>query len=226
MRSLLSCCALAALLAAPAFAGTVEAPTIEGKYVESRSCNVYIGQCFANGEMGNSGTEATLAWNVTRGSWNGVRLDGLKVVAVTRAQTTLGDTTKNPYPTTSVLIVDAKADAVQHAALVALAKELGGELIDDIAKIESAPITFEMKPECTAGGCSSLKAGDTLQLDTRCLNEGDKHCVNDKAFYPPLTKVENAKVLHAERDRFSGKGLGVTWDTDVRSSAYLATFSR
>lgn len=225
MKALLTTCALATLVGMSAFAGTVT-PAIEGNYVESRSCNVFVAACFANGEMGNAGKEATMAWDVTRGSWEGVSLDGLKVIAVTRAKATLGDTTKNPYPTTSVLVVDEKATPEQHAALISLARELGGELVKEILHVESAPIAFEKSNECHAGGCSSLRAGDIVRLDTRCLHEGDKHCGNEDAFYPPLTKVENEVLLHAERDSFSGEGLGVKWDTDVRSSAYLATFSR
>ena len=64
--------------------------SITGDYVEIRSCDVYTGPCFANGEMGLTGEEAILTWSVDQGSWEGVALDGLNVIAVVRASATLG----------------------------------------------------------------------------------------------------------------------------------------
>ncbi len=67
---------------------------IKGDYVETRSADVYTGQCFANGEVNLVGNEAILGWRVEQGEWNGVSLNGLAVVVVVRAKATLGD----PYP--------------------------------------------------------------------------------------------------------------------------------
>ena len=49
---------------------------IRGDYIETRSADVYTGQCFANGEVNLVGDEAILAWHVQSGSWDGVSLDG------------------------------------------------------------------------------------------------------------------------------------------------------
>ena len=57
---------------------------IKGNYVEVRSADVYTGPCFANAEVGLEGKQAILAWRVSQGSWKGVSLDGLSVVAVSR----------------------------------------------------------------------------------------------------------------------------------------------
>lgn len=48
------------IAATPALAGG--ASSITGDYVEIRSCDVYTGPCFANGEMGLTGEEAILTW--------------------------------------------------------------------------------------------------------------------------------------------------------------------
>src|SRR5881397_2739036 len=84
------------LLSVSAFAGQ-----INGDYVETRSADVYTGPCFANAESGLVGDQATLAWRIRNGEWNGVSLDNLSVVAVTRASATLGDPYHNPYPARS-----------------------------------------------------------------------------------------------------------------------------
>ncbi|OLE47236.1 MAG: hypothetical protein AUG46_07180 [Acidobacteria bacterium 13_1_20CM_3_58_11] len=44
------------------FCASAEAQ-IAGDYLESRSADVYTGQCFANGEVGLTGDEAILAWH-------------------------------------------------------------------------------------------------------------------------------------------------------------------
>ena len=96
------------LLAVSAFA------QIKGDYVETRSADVYTGQCFANGEVGLVGDEAILAWHIKDGSWDGVSLAGLSVVGAVKAQATLGDPYGKPYPAKSVLLVDRKATPQQR----------------------------------------------------------------------------------------------------------------
>src|SRR2546430_14680992 len=59
---------------------------ITGDYLESRSADVYVAQCFANGEVGLVGDQALLAWHVQNGSWNGEKLDGLTVIAAVRSE--------------------------------------------------------------------------------------------------------------------------------------------
>src|SRR5262250_1772074 len=87
---------------------------IRGQYLETRSADVYVGQCFANGEVNLVGTEAIVAWHIQEGKWDGVSLAGLNVVGAIKAQATLGDPYANPFPAKSVLIVDKRASAQQR----------------------------------------------------------------------------------------------------------------
>jgi len=89
-RSMLLICLLACLSISMA------GQEIRGDYLETRSADVYTGQCFANGEVNLVGREAILAWHVQRGSWDGVSLQGLTVAAAVRANGTLGDPTRIP----------------------------------------------------------------------------------------------------------------------------------
>src|SRR5208282_2905846 len=91
---------------------------IRGDYIETRSADVYTGQCFANGEVNLVGDEAILAWHVQSGSWDGVPLDGLTVAAAVKARATLGDPYADPFPAKAVLLVDDEASPRQSAALV------------------------------------------------------------------------------------------------------------
>src|SRR5262245_65380263 len=96
----LSIC-FAALLASSA-----SAQQIYGEYIESRNADVYTGHCFANSEAGLMGDQAIVAWRVSKGEWQGVKLDGLSVVGVAKASGTLGAEYTNPFPAKAVLIVD------------------------------------------------------------------------------------------------------------------------
>lgn len=215
-------------LAVTATAGAAVVPgssTIEGKYVEVRSCDVYTAACFANSEAGLTGEEAILAWSVTNGAWRGTDLDGLSVIAVVRATGTLGAEPTAAQGAKAVLLVDERANAAQQTALADLAQELGGELVRDIVRTEPANIEFRMEPNAHMTG-ASIKAGNSVEIQTRSLHAADDKCGNDEPYYAPLTSVENAMVHYTVVDKFDGDGLGVTWDDTGRRSAYLATFSR
>jgi hypothetical protein len=97
------------------------AQEIHGDYLETRSADVYTGQCFANGEVNLVGNEAILAWHVRSGGWDSVQLQGLTVAAAVRANGTLGDPYESPLPAKAVLLVDDMASAQQRTALVSFA---------------------------------------------------------------------------------------------------------
>src|SRR5689334_851555 len=116
---------------------------IQGDYIETRSTDVFTGQCYANGEMGLTGKEAILGWRVSKGSWNGVALDGLSIAAAVRAKATLGDPYGNPYPAKAVLFVDDHATPQQKEALVAFAQHMGGRLLDNVDRVIVTPVDLE-----------------------------------------------------------------------------------
>ncbi len=208
-----------ALGAAPLFA-----QQIAGDYIESRSTDVYVAQCFANGEAGLTGNYALLAWHVRQGSWNGVKLDGLTVAAAVRARATLGDPYGEPYPAQTVLMVDDAANGAQRQALIALAQHEGGKLLENVARVDYVPVVLDA-PQDPSQGHAVLRAGHLATIITRPLNHHDHICGNETNFYPPLTHVEHATSAVALSDEFRGEGLDTEWSSHDRRSAYLATFS-
>src|SRR5437867_9175871 len=125
--------AILTLAALTTVAGSQSEPAISGDYLEVRSCDVYTGPCFANAEMNLTGKEGMMLWSVREGSWNGVDLKGLCVMAVMRTDGTLGDLKYEPRSGEAVLIVDAKADAKQKDALADFAKTKAGKLVAKVA---------------------------------------------------------------------------------------------
>jgi len=218
MRLLLS--GIAVLLVS----GTVLAQQIRGDYIETRSADVYTGQCFANGEVNLTGEEAILAWHIQVGSWDGVPLESLTVAAAVKARATLGDPYANPYPAKVVLIVDEQANPQQRAALIAFAHQMGGELLRNVGQVVAAPMELVVNPE--HHGVALLRAGRFATVQTRALNDTDHLCGNEVTFYPPLTQVAHSMPAVALTDAYRGPGLGVDWESHGRRSAFVGTFER
>lgn len=199
------------------------AQQIRGDYIESRSADVYTGQCFANGEVNLVGNEAIMAWHVQSGSWNGVSLDGLTIAAAIRASATLGDPYANPDPVQSVLIVDDHASAQQRDALVAFAHHASGSLLANASQIIPAPMELVVNRE--RHGVAWLRAGQFATVQTRSLNEHDHLCGNEVTFYPPLTDLSHSMPAVALTDSYRGPGLGVDWESHGKRSAFVGSFS-
>jgi hypothetical protein len=216
--------AILALGVASTLTAKQSAPTISGSYLEVRSCDVYTGYCFANGEMNLSGKEGMMVWTVGKGSWAGTPLDGLSVIAVVRADGTLGDVRFQPRAARSVLIVDARADAKQREALCSLAHAMAGGLLRQVAGVETASIESSIGT-CTKAGCASVKAGKLVEINTRCLGGKDHVCGNEETYYPPLTDVQ-ATPAFTEVASFNGEGLNLKWENTGSRSAFVGTFSR
>jgi hypothetical protein len=202
----------------------IAAQQIRGDYLETRSADVYTGQCFANGEVNLVGNEAILAWHVQSGSWEGVPLQGLTVAAAVRAKSTLGDPYENPYPAKSVLLVDEQANEQQRAALVKFAKHMGGELLKNVEQVFAVPM--ELVVSAQHHGSAMLRAGQFATVETRSIGDKDHLCGNEVTFYPPLTQMAHSMPAVALTDSYRGPGLGVSWDLHGKRSAFVGTFAR
>jgi hypothetical protein len=212
--------ALAALLVTT----SASAGDLKGDYIETRTCDVYTGPCFANGQVGLTGKDAIMAWSIDRGTYEGVPLAGLKVVVVTTASDTLGfggTLNFNADRIRSVIIVDEQATPRQHDALVQFASQYASHA-GEVVKVVKAPIEMSADHFESIG---KLSAGSYAEILTRKLGTGDCVCSNEKTFYPPLCDVKNATAAFTVQGHFSGPGLGTHWSNTNTRSAFLASFS-
>jgi hypothetical protein len=222
-----------------AFAGGAGEGTITGSYVEVRSNDVFVGLCFSNSEtLGLVGREGTMAWKVDSGSYNGVSLDGLSVVAVILANSTLGEQFSDPYPIRSVLIVDSRASVPQRAALRAMARTSAGDMLGTVVQEEIAPIRFTSNAAASHGmrhmiglphsdvlPVTSVQAGSWVNIETRELRHSDDLCANPEVVYNPLaTGMRRATPVFTKQMVFTGSGLGATWSIPGARSGWVADF--
>jgi hypothetical protein len=199
------------------------ADSVTGTYLESRTCQVYTGPCFANAETALAGREALMAWNIESGKHNNVDLAGLSVVVAVRGNDTLAyQGVDDPKELKSAIIVDAKASAAQKEALVAFAKEHAGRAGREVVRVDAVPITMSMDSVELKG---ELQAGEIAKLTTRKARPGDCICSNEVQFYPPLAKINRFAAGVAIEAEFKGHGLGATWSTPESRSVYMGEFN-
>jgi len=204
-------------------ASVAGAAEITGHYLESRTCDVYTGPCFANAETGLVGKNAVMAWSIAAGKQAGIDLAGLKVVMALKSSTTLGfagiDDAKELK---SIIYVDEKASDCQREALVAFAKQHSGRAGQAVVQVSSAPIEMSLDEGKLTG---KLDVAKKVKLVTRKAGLADCICSNESAYYPPLAKVEFSAPGVAIVGQFTGRGLGTRWSNPGARSTYMAIFS-
>jgi len=218
MKRALVIAALIGLAAAPLVAGGKG--TLSGAYVEARTAEVFTGGCIMGSEAETVGKQAVLAWKVDRGTFNGVSLDGLTVVAALSGDRNLGiqEIGGGKPDVRSALFVDNRANPAQQLALVAMVNELSSGLVGTIVQVTSAPIQF-----ADHGGEIAVSAPNvTLGIS--------KHMTHDPTcgamqWFHPLASVNQADMGLTAEHTFTGSGLGTKWSDPNRRSAFFGTFS-
>jgi hypothetical protein len=212
---------LAALALAVAVAPAGASDAITGDYVEARTAEVFTGGCIMNMEGETSGREAVLAWRVSRGSWSGVALDGLKVVAIVAGDVNLGTRELGgaaPSVVTSIVLVDDRASASQRDALVSLARALSNGLVGGAADVRPASVTFERNDAAirVQAGAARLDVGTKLEHNPSC---------GAVKWFDPLGRVDDATIGMTRLFAFGDATLDRSWQQVDRRSAFFGTFS-
>ncbi len=201
--------------------GPSAATSVAGDYVEARTQEVFAGGCVLGSEGEPSGREAILAWRVGQGQVNGVSLDGLAVVAVVAADTSLGMHEIGgaaPRIIKAALRVDGRATPAQRDALVALARTLAPSVVRDVVDVKAVPIEFAKDAHHVAvrAGEASLDVASHLHHDPMC---------GALQWFEPLAATSHAELGLTRTQSWSGSSLGSQWDQTDRKSSFVGTFA-
>jgi hypothetical protein len=199
------------------------ASELRGVYMETRTCQVYTGPCFANAESGGlAGRDAIMAWKISDGKHDGVDLSGLSVVVVINATDTLGfQGLDNARSMKSVVLLDENATTAQRRALISFVAARAPQAAKSVVRTEAKTIDMDLNVATLEG---RLQAGKEVTLTTRKARPGDCICSNESAYYPPLTAITNFAPGVTLQGKFNGRGLGSRWSTPGDRSAYMGTF--
>ena len=197
------------------------ATSISGKYVEARTAEVFTGGCIMSSEADTVGKQAVLAWKVDQGSYNGISLDGLSVVAALSGDRNLGihEIGGERAHVKSAVVVDERANAAQRIALVAMATELAKGNVGTVVNVSSAPIQFTENEHGVSVASTQVKLDVSKHLDH------DPTC-GSMQWFQPLAQVNNATMSQTEEHSFSGGSLGTKWSAPNRRSSYIGTFAK
>ncbi|OFW46941.1 MAG: hypothetical protein A3J29_09225 [Acidobacteria bacterium RIFCSPLOWO2_12_FULL_67_14b] len=195
---------------------------LTGEYVEARTAEVFAGGCIMNSEAETMGRQAVMAWRITTGSFKGVAIDGLTVIAAVAGDRNLGMREMGgeaPTAVKAIITVDPRATAAQRDALVALVRELSGGLITQVVRVDTAPVRFATSPTYV-----EVSASDTLLLTVNKDMKHDPSC-GAMQWFTPFTQMAQSSMGVAETHSFSGSGLGTKWSAPDKRSAFWGTFS-
>jgi hypothetical protein len=215
---------------------------LKGDYVEARTADVYTGPCFSNAEVFITGHQAVMAWKVTEGSWKGVDLNGLSVAAAVLGTTTFSEDIAKSAK--SVLIVDKKATPAQRDALVAMAKELGGDRLKNVVAVRSSVLIVTVEDHAATAESASAEsevdhkahgmpraplalfsAPGLAEILTRPLGDGDHFCGNETVAYEPLSRGVKALPAYTLRHNYSGSELNTRWNDPNCRSSFVGHFA-
>jgi hypothetical protein len=124
-----------------------------------------------------------------------------------------------------VIIVDDRATAEQQIALKAFAQRAGGDLLNDVVRVDVQPIEFKIKNNNVHSRVASLTAGNLAKVSTRPLTEDDQVCHNESAWYAPLVKVDHAMAAYTTANTYDGDALGEKWNYPEKRGSYVGTFN-
>jgi hypothetical protein len=194
--------------------------TVTGQYVEARTAEVFTGGCIMGSEAETMGKQAVLAWKVDRGTFNGVSIDGLSVVAALSGDKNLGlhEIGGDKAVVKSAVYVDERANPAQRIALVALAHDLT-KSIGTIVSVTPAPIQF------ADAGREIHVTTSNVALDVNKEMTHDPTC-GAQLWFHPLATVDQADMAVANENSFSGSMLGTKWSDPNKRSAFFGTFSK
>lgn len=200
-----------------------EKNAVVGDYIEARTCDVWTGPCFSNAEINLTGNHAVMAWSVRKGEWDGMGLDGLKIVAALTAEGTFHTNAEGEVK--AEVFVDRNASCGQRKALLLMARQLAPKYLKNIVKVRKAPISFERK-----GAEALLKVGseEIVKLQTTALNPHcDIVCGNEEKAYPSLSSSTTVDCAKTVTNSYVGQALdGARWNDINTRSAMIGTFAR
>ncbi|MCB9898380.1 MAG: DUF1326 domain-containing protein [Planctomycetes bacterium] len=209
----------AGVLTAGAYLYEHEAPSIgpvRGRYVEARSAAVFAGACHFNGEVGSQGRDAILGWHLVDGSWDGVALAGVDIVAAVTSSENLRDGAAR----TSVVYLDASLDDETRSAAEGWLRARQPETVGEILTVRDTDVHVS-----TADGNFVLVAGDRIELVGETLPDRSCCKIPESVWYEPLASgLGQPLVGNASVCRFAGDLALPAWSHTDQNNVFVSCF--
>jgi hypothetical protein len=194
-----------------------EANNLKGDYVEARTASVFAGACHYNGELTTTGRDALMSWNITSGSWDGISLAGMRVLAIVSAEANLADSQASRR---SELIIDSSATDAQAAVLVKAVESAYAASLGQVVEVRRAPVGFKRE-----GKTYTVSAPGAAEINVEAM-PNDLCCrMPHMVWYAPLVPLDGRKVGYTRRAAYAGGPVGEAWQRAGENSAFYGSFS-
>jgi hypothetical protein len=191
--------------------------TLTGDYVEARTASVFCGACHYNGELVTEGRSAVLAWNISKGSWNGVNLAGVRAMAEVNCDRNLSDMTARR---SSEIAIDRSATESQARAMTDLIQKTAGDNLGQLVSVRRVSISFHHD----AG--QYVISGDGFADVTAQALPNNECCTQPHlVWYTPLVPISNRRVGYTEAADYVAGSNGDSWQREDENSAFYGQLS-
>jgi hypothetical protein len=190
---------------------------IVGDYIEARTASVFAGACHYNGELVTEGRDAILAWNISRGSWNGVDLSGVRAMAAMTSDQNLGD---DHAARKCELVVDKSATSAQAAAVADWLRSVDSNLLGTIVPAHRSTISFRHED-----GQYIINADGYAEMTVQPMPNNECCTQPQLVWYNPLMPLEHRKVGYTQTASYMAGTVGDPWDRSDENSAFYGRFS-
>jgi hypothetical protein len=197
--------------------------SIEGRYFETCNCE-YLCPCISSNMAAapdNGDCKVALAFQIDRGTSDGIALDGLAFIVVARTPGVMADGNW-----TVGVIIDERASGPQGDAILAIASgQAGGPManlapvIGTFAGVERRPIHFTS----SGGKRYAVTAGNLVDQACEAVTSS-RHAAEPMALvntgHPANSKLALARATHSSIHAF-----GIDWDdSSGRRNGHFAPF--
>ena len=190
---------------------------ISGEYIEVRSNHVFGCYCEWSGEAVTGGREAILAWNVKSGTYAGISLAGVKIVAVVVGQRTLS---VGAPPRNSVLFLDDAVSKEQQQAAQEFIRGHYGGLLGASLKTYFVPIGFYQDADV-----ADVSAGEVVYVSMRKSRLPEDALPGAIHWYDPFVSLTAFTLGTTLNNRYQGQDFNLRWDVaDSGTSGYFGRF--
>jgi hypothetical protein len=187
---------------------------LEGTLLEVCSCDVLC-PCWIGEDPDGGKCDSVVAYNLTRGTINGVDVSGLTLVSVVNIP---GNVLEGNWRQL-VYVDDSASDEQADALLAAFGGGLGGpladlaQLIGDRVAVERAPISHEI-----VDGAGTLKVGDKVDCAMHPYRgpDGSTTTLNNSIF--STVPGSPAYVAQADHQRIDIPEHGYQWSYENRNA--------
>jgi len=214
MKKLVTLCISLSWLSANA---VIDGEQPQGRLIELHSCEVYAGACMVSSQSELGGRNTLQVWDISGGTWQGVRLAGLRVAVLESSSENLA--VPEARADQAIVYLPESANAEQRGALLAWVKSRDSQL--SMAKIQTRVVPISLTSSTDE---IRFQVGAYASLRAAVLSDCQNRVCGESLWYEPSTPTSLFTVALNQDSRVSEPLIKLTWNDFGKRSVFVARF--